>query len=315
MRLKFLFVCLLLVLALPVAAQEDGLSEEENALFDRLVAAGSMVEDYTSYVVTYDKITTQDQLVMLGGQTQADTQSVTTTMIASVPNAQETPSDISAVATSVVEITRDGTVLFSYTVEAELRRVDGVLYVNAVYAEGQGQMVLPEGWVMIDDPENFPELDVLPIDELFEDADETDDQFLTELESWRVAATSVTSETVDLDGISAEAISISFDWQGLIDVQTANGDVDSNNPIFAGLTALLADAGDVGSLSVYIDEAGNVLGYGLDYGIDIQNADGSVLGSDAPAGMTFNLAQTEIRRYLISQVDEALDPVTAPEIE
>lgn len=154
--MKRLAVCCLIALlalaSLPAHAQED----ESQALYERVMAAFEAFDaTYSSYYA--------HQLTESGGTTVSTFNGATTESIGNIitetenyviTDDEDSRNILSYATLSVTtEIGGAAPLTSGSVMEAELRFVDGTLYVNAVYAESDAtSLPLPEGWTVVADP-------------------------------------------------------------------------------------------------------------------------------------------------------------------
>lgn len=316
MRFKF---CLLIVLLMsifvsPLAAQDDGLSEEEQALLDRVLTAVASVRTFSSYSTTATVSETQDLSINIAGIEQVLTSSTTAEIQANLIDPRGENPNVSGTATASFASNENGEEV-AYDVEAEFRYVEGVLYINAQYAnDTTGPMDLPEGWTVVDSLEGLPEqLDILNLDKVIESVmtGETDDptDALANLQKVAENASVITSTEEEIDGVAVEAVTITFDWTTMRDamVEDIGGEDNPIMPVFDQLS------GDIGSITVYLDENDQPVGYILNLNIDLQDIDLSAVTSEVPAGTGISMLLTLEQSNMLSNVNGTLEPVTAPE--
>jgi hypothetical protein len=208
-------VSLLVLVALTggalVRAQEDTdghLSGEQRALIDRVVQVHANVSGYRSCHEENDGTDTQAITVILGTATRTVSQSVTFTQ--SVDLVQIDGEDNIRAEVSAVVMDWDES---SYTVNAEVRIIDGVLYVNAAFVPpAPEQITLPDGWVIVEDPADLAVYDDLQLGNLVEPSSLYDDAALLKA---IVSDVRLEARTLD-DGTPVEVITLVFEREGLV---------------------------------------------------------------------------------------------------
>lgn len=309
-----LLVAALLMTLLPAVSAQDGLTEEEQALLERVTTALQAVETYTSFQSTTTLTETQNIDVSLLGQqvTQTGTSVVEINATVIDPNGDNPNVSGTAVAT-VNEVENDTTV--DYVLEAEFRFVDGVLYVNAQYANGTtGPMTLPEGWVTVDDVE-MAEFEVLNLDEVVgdmmrQDDEDENDNLLDAIGKVAEAATSVTLTEEEMDGTAVDVVTITFDWVGIRDVLAEDNPPDESNPFFAIIEQM---EGDIASISLALDENDQVVGYRFNFGVTVADIDLSQFTEEVPAGTMISIDFSQEQTATLTDINGTFEAVTAPE--
>jgi hypothetical protein len=291
-RMKYALLLVVLIAAiLPAAAQESDLERMETLAINLETGGGSY---------TYNTVSTEDQyvLVELGENTDETYESTYIEELVTVIDAGLETENIQAFVGAGYEAgTADGTTLF-YSMEAEIRYVDGVLYVNAAYLETQGDVpALPEGWVIVDDAANFPEFEVLELED-----------YLTDLEVVRFGlisenAARVEAETFDEGG---EAITAFFDGAGFVGVSV---DPEAEPNPLLDLIGELTD--DVLTLTIELDENGNIIAQYSEGDVTLTDVDMTPLGYEG-ATLSMNIVSSSIREFDTTVTE--FTPVEAPEM-
>lgn len=310
---KFLLILVLLFAFSTVAfAQEEVPPEDYAALAERLSAANEASDAFTSYAV--ENVTTENQSisVVVGEFSQNIVSNVERTSNATVTRG-ENPSGQGTV--TVVASSQEGETAASYTIEAEVRYVDGVLYVNAAYTESEGDVPeLPEGWVEVEDPAfafEFSSLDLEGFIDLFDD-DEDENDPLESIQELLDAATSVTTFEDEIDGTPVEVFAITLGWEGLLVMMEASGDFDAEDPVMGLFAEAMADQEDVVNVAVALDEDDNMIGMAYGFTMSLAEMDASQLDPNLEGGtITALIENSEVNE--ISQLNETFDPVEVPE--
>jgi hypothetical protein len=308
--LAMLLVVVLLVAALPLSAQE-GLSEEEIALLQKVVDGYNAILAYQSYIRDETVNSTNTTILKIGDQTQQrDTLENTTTHIVitrgATPNGQKT-------MTQIIEDTIDGT----YTLLGELRYVDGVLYASGQYLSGTGPQPFPLGFSIVT-------LDVEGAEtgyETFEPQDfvnavlgvPDEDSLVNyiasgDLETIAGILGSITQAEGDWNGVPATVITLEFGPEQIPNILAFTADVDP------GMEMLFAAVSEnsQGTVKFYFDTDGNPLAQISDITFEIVDFD---LGQVDPqaAGVLASLNSTISETAAFSQVNQPLEQVTAPQ--
>jgi hypothetical protein len=245
--LSCVLIALLIAAALPAAAQ-DGLTPEEQAALDRLVAAVNGLDDYASY--TEHSRQSQTYLIIPSGDPGADPiEHKTATLDATITYVQGESRAVFATLTAEVEGFQEGRGDYAFTLTAEVRLMDGVLYVRAerAAADESNLYPVPTGWVIIDNPDYWPALQDLSLDSLLE-GPENEDLFDYPDELARHTS------QVNIEG---DRITLGLAGPGLAAAVVETGLTDEDFPEDA-LAEM--DAGSTLSYSATLDAADLVLG-------------------------------------------------------
>ena len=314
-----LLITLLVAIAIqpsvPVKAQ-GGLSEEQLGLLDRMITAVTKVDDFTSYTDTESQELSLNGSIAIAGFTQEilQTQSMekTTAYIFG-----DNPNALVIATYSESSKQQDGSTI-GYTLDAEVRYVDGVLYAKGEVTDGEDPGISQSGaWVEVDIPTYAENLVIsnLGLEQTLErlgaiERDETDDNPLRDIELLKKVATDVTAEEVTLeDGSTATAITVSIDFAALVAERPAALGAE-DNPSSAALFSAFAGQSIVATVLISSDEM--PISYGLNFEGSIVDLDASIL-SEQLTGATISLNLTLNQSAELSQVNEAIEPVAAPE--
>jgi hypothetical protein len=210
-----------------------------------------------------------------------------------------------------------------YAMQAQILFVEATLYVNAFYTESSGDVLpLPEGWVVVDDPANFPEFEVLDLDGLLEnfgvDYDgngEARGATYYLIQAARDYATTVTLEAGDLNGTPVDMITLTLGWAGIAAATAAQDPNQQNDPIQEVLAAALAEAGDLLSLTFYLDAEDHILQVESAALWQLENLDIGGIQANLPEGSTFSLKNEISQVSLMEDLNPALEPFAAPEVQ
>jgi hypothetical protein len=302
--LSLLWLVIVLLIVPVVQAQDgDGLSEEEQALLDRAIQGVEAENDYESLVRESHSIMSQGITIVLGEDSSSMT-TVTELDIVGTRIGHEDERNLSATITARVENTRDDTVLSAFTMMADVRVVDGVLYVQAWYDDpGENAPELPEGWVIVANEDDYPAFSPLGLDDFLED-DSND--LGDNPEALRAAASSVSSETTD-DG---ESITIAIEGTG---IPTLLADMPDSNPVFESLMEVVDDDDQI-VYEVLLDEQGNLLGGHVDWAMTMVDLDPALFGVEQlPEGAALSFSMQNTIDVAYSQINEELEPAVVPE--
>ena len=298
--------------SLTALAQDGGVSDEEMALLGRVLAAVEKRDTYSSYAVVGHSEEAFAVEVSFFGQSITNGETTITDYERAVIETESGP-NVQAVTTvsyesEAAEIGESES--SSYTVNAEFRLVDGVLYVNASYEEAEGDVPeLPEGWVEVSDALDYPLADVLALSE-YQDLGIED--FFADEEDFLKAVTSVTSETGTLeDGTEVEFITIEFGGEGLL----ASMDLDTDDPMSLAIMQAIMDSGSLMTVVVALDADDNMLGVGLEMDIVLTQDDLGDLMAEAglPEGTEFSISVSNNTVMEFSNINADMELAVAPE--
>lgn len=307
------FVALAMALALsgwhPARAQEDGLSDEQLALLERIFAAREQLDLFESYVEEGTGSEAQELSVVLGEQSLDLLEAVEWERAQTVINAPERK-NVDAQLSSAV--TSQGEEVFR--VLAEARLVDDTLYVSAAYSEPSEDLPpLPDGWIVLDEEsaetigEQYPAIGALEFGSITSGEAST---LLEDQERIRQTASDVTLETITLeDGTEADQITVVFGRDALLGVMTE----DTDDPFQLGLFSGLTDD-SAATLTLVLDGEGRALEVRTRMDLIAVDIDAAALSpEDFPPGalLSFTFQGVEDQRY--EQINEAFEPVSAPE--
>lgn len=297
-------------------AQDDGLSDDEQALLDRVLNVVDSTDNYESFVATVHSVSTSSQDMVLGPVNFARTSSLTLDAVATVIQG-DNPNGSATITASVENIDDDGTV--AYDLEAEARYVDGVLYLNILSitgVEGLPAPDAPEGWQVADEMHPFySDLDLKGFVDLFAEDALTVEEEVDVRDLLGTMATSVTVEEGEIDGVAVDGITIIVGVEGFITLMNEQLDT-SDDPMQAALMDMmfgsLDESSDLVRYVIALDEDDNVLGVATALTFAIAELDlSSIDASLAGATLEFSIDEFDIIEY--SQINETFERVEAPE--
>ncbi len=318
--LKMLLILVVLVAAAtpghaPVHAQ-DGLTAEQQALLDRATNAMTAIKQ-TSYVVHHVETQSTTMMLTMDNQQQPlQNENITAdTTISYIPgdgtwNVQET----GTIDVSGTDQNLGGD--YAYTLTAEVRLVDGAVYVNAT-RESENEDALPPmpvGWRTVADPAEWPALKQLSLESWLKDPSRTGVFDYPDLVA--MAVSDVTSETVTLDdGTEAEAITLILDGEGLQNALIAYYSIDNeSDPTVTAIYSSIDPESQV-SLTLTLDANDQLIqreGTGV---ISVTQMDMSQISTDIPAGSAFLDLNAELGlQEDVLSIGEQLTPAEAPDM-
>lgn len=138
----------------------DGLSDEQRTQLQRVGAALETARKYTSLVEhIVETSVTETRMKLFGLNAELTENAEVKKTVYSLRG--ETPNRRATFAADVLGTDPRSEQKYAYTLTAEARWVDGVLYVNAkrTHHRGPDQGAIPDGWIRMDNPADWPGLD------------------------------------------------------------------------------------------------------------------------------------------------------------
>ncbi|NJL95384.1 MAG: hypothetical protein HC915_17515 [Anaerolineae bacterium] len=313
--LSLMLVLLLAVGLVPgVLAQEGSLSEEEQALVERAQAAITEYLAAESYSAFGYEILTQDLTLNLGPTVSNRVSSSEVLRDGYIIFGEAGSAQYSGQVIYSEEV--DGTVEASYTMDYELRYVNGTLYVNASYAASEGNALpLSDGWVQVDDPEAFPEFQELDLDDLLDnfDGEARAEEFARIQEAISIGTLGATTYEDSLeDGSPVVVIRLVLDAAVLAEVTGSEEEEIPAEFVQAMVDAMATEEEPI----VYefaLTPDGVLAGVALGLTLDLADADLRLLVAEVPEGSLFSLMQEAEELTLYSNYGGTFDPVMVPE--
>ena len=310
-------VALALIVAVPALAQ-GGLSDEQQATLDRLIAAVDASESYQSYSRHAVETTTQELTLNLGGTLMDATETEVVEKTAVFAYDDEGQVNIQGEFTATVTSQPLGAgAPFEYVLTGEVRLVSGVLYVRAEReSENEASLPpMPEGWVIVESAEDWPALDVLELDDLLENQDSPDIFDASVPDVLALASDVSTSPGTLDDGTVVEVISLTLDKAALGDALSLLA--ADQEPLSPEVEAYYAGLDDVSRWDMVfsLSEAGDVVHFTSDTQLSWTEFDISILSSDLPPGTLLDQQGQLLGEFDITAINEPVEPVEAPVIE
>lgn len=322
-----LMICIALFSVIVSTAQEgspggDGLTGEERALLDRLSQAAERFESYTSYNNVYEVVDNEVTLISMPNgsfdlQETRVLEADETVILGDNPNGQ-------ALVSATVE-RNEAQVFSTYTINGELRYVDGVLYLNVAYAEPQADLpALPDGWVTVNAVDAFvadnPTLEILDlsgfVEQFTDNGVESEDsqrsrlQLVSDLGEF---ASAVTLDRSEIDGEGVDVITVFFGWQGLSQILLQEDpEFDLNDPLALLFAEQLGELDDLLSLLIAVNDAGDVVGIATGFRVELIDVEMSQIADNVEPGTLYNLVLDNFEVNTITQFNADFEPITAP---
>lgn len=320
MRIKvtLLLLVALLLASFPVFAQESTLTEEEQATLDRALASLQAELDIEReiYTAETDVTNTQNLVFYLGEETEQRTETVSTLQTVNVIKDGE---DRNVGATFTINYSAltgtDEANAVEYTMSGEIRYVDGALYVTAAYDSSTGEVpTLPEGWVLVDDPANFPELEVIDLENFIDDyVNEDDEDEIADrqalIDGLGQYATSVELTQAEINGTAVDVVFITLTTEGFAALQ-------ANNPNSAALFAVFPQDEETAQFALALEtDTDQLRGLAINFSGTATAVPLNVLVPTAPEGSTADLVVELTNTDTLLDANPTLTPVEAPEVE
>ncbi|MBN1563254.1 MAG: hypothetical protein JXA10_05410 [Anaerolineae bacterium] len=318
-RLTVYVLLLLVILSLPGIAPhtvraQDGdspnstLTEEQLAWLTYAHEAIVKLDTLTNYTMTHSGTMHIDLTLRQGSESLAGSQSESWQRTQTVFPGD--PATIEAALTSTSSTVEFGAAeATSYGLVAEARFVEGVLYVTITpLATGADLSQLPTGWIVVDDPENYPALASLQLDDLIDD-----EPLFTDLDALVSTAQDVTWEAVTLaDGSAADQITVVF---GVEFIFTDAYDLSVEDQARWRAVLDSASAAEIGiTITVTIDQDGLPVLYVGKLQWQIVGADAAgFFAAELPTGTLLDLVMESAQESTLIAYDEPRIPAVAPD--
>lgn len=298
---------------LPIThAQDGGLTDEQIAMLDRVYTAVDHRDNYTSFNLDIQETRTQSMDISVGGPSFTIEQAVSRTETRTTLRADEQENSQSLVTLDFAENGLDGQT--AYVMEAEIRVVDGVLYLNATYSEATPDLPnLSPGWQAFDQVDSIPsifnELDLNGYLEEDED-DPFDDRELIE----RIVSDISVEASETVDGTPVDVITFTIEGDGMREFMAASADEEeaAENP-FIGVYASDATVGAV-VYTIALDADNNALEVSIEWSISVEEFDVSTVSDQFPPDTILSLELSNARQETVTDINADLEPAVAPEI-
>jgi alpha-amylase len=319
---KVLLVILLISIALPVTpAHAQDQPGDQATLLAKVLAAIEVVDTYKSYAVSTEQTWYQS---WTGGLTDEIMEGQTVEMIrreqgtAVLDGTGANIQHLVTVSSTQTPLTAPPT---TYSLEGEIRVVDGAVYVNATYEDARsGLPTLPDGWAKVSDINAFqvwPGLGILMNPQAYfgDEASKTSYRLLgirvTDLAPiLDQYVTNVTSAPAQLeDGSPVEVISVTLNREG---VRAAGIAYSPNDPV----EQLIYEntTGDPLTITFSLDDQGYLIEQNLLFEVKITDLDISA-AVGAPPGYIIDLTLRQAYNLRFTAINEPVARVEAPDIQ
>lgn len=329
MRKASMFLMVLLaatmLMAIPAAYAQDDLSDDEQALLDRLLVVAENEVEYDSYISTYSEVNTQNQALDVGDGSEAQATSQEITLEAEREISRSDEPFGRATINATVSQSNPQTDL-TIGIAGDVRFVDGDLYANLSATEGQDAANAPAflselsgDWEQVTDPQGSVAYQILGL-QAFRDSFDVDEAnpnstnaTLDTIEQLTEFANSITQETVEIDGESFDEISINFAGDGMVAYLEATGGLAQDGSAQVLTDALSALEGEVLTIALVVTEEDTVVGRRVNADIEVELA-ANELSPSYPEGSTFTLGIGIQQSETLTNINEAIEPVEAPDV-
>ena len=314
MRLLF---CLLLVFALPVAAQEE---DEEEALRQQLIELSTNASRPTSFVSNYTSNSLEIIEIDIEGfvRNSSVNQALEGTWSVSLGDDPYGRGSLTA------NVTETGELDVEYDIEAEIRYVEETLFVK------------PVGTLLSDTTENLAFLD--SFDDTWRIVDlETEEAqaynnlnldaftgiFTREEETARLAgrildflpdANTITEDATVINGRQTQLIIVGFVGEDVVNFLQEGGVFAGDSPLNVAVREQLAEQEDETLVITFYVQGDQLVGRELIMTIDVA-LDPQVLDENLPEGGSFTLNVALTETEIISAIDEPIPLVGKPAVQ
>lgn len=311
-----LVILLALAAVLPVGAQGGRLPDDQQAMVERVIAAINASESYTSFVSTVTETVSNTMTIHMGNSASTAEESYTIQQETRYSTGENGQPNSSTTATAQVSSLAFGsTERTQYTLQAEMRVVDGVLYVNAQReAPASADLsAMPEGWVIVQGADEWPALKVLQLGDELRNLD-SPDLFDPNVPLLFKDATSAAQSAGTLDdGTPVEVITLTLTGQdlrrGLGDYMGAKDPTASTAVYYGGIDL------DQSSWTVVfsLNDQDQIVAFTADASIVWTGFDLNKMSPQTAKGTLLDQATVLKGTYQISDINAPLEPVAAPE--
>lgn len=332
MRKSHIFLMALLIAALmmvlPGTYAQDGndLSDDEQALLERLLTITENDVTYDSYVSSYREVNTQNQSVNTGGDSPAQTFNQQITLEAEREISRGDDAYGRATVSATVEQGNANNQI-AFGIEGDVRFVDDTLYASIVPTEGADSQGAPPflselngEWERVQDPQSTTAYQLLSLQSFREafnveggDAETSTRETLQTVEELANFASSLTQTTVEIEGETYDEININFAGQGMVAYLESTGGLAQDQSSQVLRDALSAIEDEVLTIGLVVDGEDAVIGRRVNANIDIE-LDGAEVNPNAPEGSTISLGIGIEQSETLTNINGDIDPVEAPDV-
>lgn len=307
-------VALSVVWVFPTYAQSP-LPQEQLTLLQRALDATKRLDTYQSYIAEGYSQQHQEISMLNPDGTVLNSQ-----------NSTETKTDLSAIirgadpngffAQVISNDSSSNGTGTQYTVQGELRLVDGTLYGMGQTVTGSAPFIFAPGFGEIANPADANALDEFNPQGFTETVNGLpQDNPLDDLAAIGPLVASVTVEPSNLNGAPVEIITATILAENLGQFMALQGDPAANDPTTSALLQNLTPDSQA-QLTVYVDQGGNALQTEINLRLVVQNADATLIVPDGglPAGTVINAVIEMAQRRVYTQINVLEEKVGPPTI-
>jgi hypothetical protein len=300
--------------ALPTYAQAP-LPADQQALLQRALDANRRVDTYQSFLVEgYSEESQSLTILDPNGTplTSSTSTQVTYDLMAILRGANPNGFLAQVIRNDSVE----GSTGSQYTIQGELRLVDGTLYGAGETVIGSAPYIFAPGFAEIPDPADAGDLNLFepqPFAQLVNGLPQ--DNPLDDIATVGPLVASVTTETGVLNSAPVEIITATISAANLASFMALQGDTEANDPTLNVIFAAATPESQA-VLTVYVDQGGNALQTEISLTLVVENADATQLAppGEIPAGSTLSANFQMSQRRTYSQINTLEERVGAPTI-
>lgn len=307
--ISIILLPMMVLIVLPSQAQDGGLSDEQFALLERLLAA--LNQPYTSYTLEQTSLSTQLMTITIPNEFSGTAIQINSRVVNRTKVGDNTRAEVVA-TTSYQE--PGSAAPFSYTINAEIRRVDETLYVNATYAEASADLpVLPSGWVVIEQTEDWPELNDIALADYLPPTPQSSPTLADLLAQDRALVGRIIGDIQHtpatlIDGTPIEIITLQLDFHAIMTSELGlDYSVSTLDAVI--LDTLLADADIEFSATFTLNTAGQVIGQQVTLTLKVEAIDAAALSADIPVSTTLDLNISQTENSFYSQINDPTLPI------
>jgi hypothetical protein len=312
-----LIAIFVLASVLSASAQGSGLPADQQALLDRVLQAIAASDSYSTFVHETDETRANTQSIHRGEKTATSSQtSVFQRATHFIDKANGQANIDMLMSVQVTEQTFAAEQPVAYSLEGELRLVDGVLYVQAQRQSDSEDSLppMPDGWVIVTNADDWPALDVLQLEARLRDV-ASPDVFSADIALLLQEATSATLTRATLDdGTPVDQITLVLTGddmgRGAAAFATATDDRET--------TAILYDHMDLDQSSwtmvFSLNDQDQIVHYAAETQMVWTDFDVHLISPQTPEGTLLSQTNTMSASSTLSGIGEPLEPVPAPEI-
>lgn len=306
-------IVLTLLVGAPVHAQDGGLTGEQQALVDRVLAALEKTESYTSYVSDGEGTRDRTIIITAGDISRQNSENTLLTRRTQYTTDANGQSNYNLTRIAHVNSSASNGAVLMYTITSEMRVVEGVLYLNAIREIDSGAADdlpdVPEGWVIVESEDDWPALEHLDLGDILNDMDGPmiiNSNAILMFDQ----VSDITLEAGTLkDGTPVDKITVTWTGDELTAGVAAQLEARGEDPL-----PLVFDSNSVMTTTFSLNADDELLQIETDTTLTWNDIDLRILNPNAPEGSLFSQESSENGVVIISGINEPVTPITAPEM-